>query len=278
MNAEEKPLRISDLEEMTGIPRGTIHYYIREGLLSEPERTSKTMAYYGRAQVDELNLIRRMRDEGYPLTRIRQVVRSTPAGRPSAGGTAAAAERKREIMDKAVEIFARKGYHQTKVTDIAAALGIGHSTFYLYFPSKLALFIECIDGVFEAMFAGVWQEIRDEKNPLRRLRKRGEVVLKSYPQFVDVLQVLHSTVEDDPRLEAKRKEIYASIAMTVKRDLDKAIEEGLLPPVKDVDLMSYVLVGFLETAALVMSIDNSYTADRLLDTIGWIQEIEPPEL
>jgi len=97
-------------------------------------------------------------------------------------------------------------------------------------------------------------------------------VLKSYPQFVDVLQVLHSTVEDDPRLEAKRKDIYTSIAMTVKRDLVKAIEEGRLPPVDDIDIMSYVLVGFLETASLLMSIDKSYTADKLLDTIAWIQQ------
>jgi DNA-binding transcriptional MerR regulator len=54
-NSEDRPLRISDLEELTGIPRGTIHYYIREGLVSAPERTSKTMAYYsprGRNQRD----------------------------------------------------------------------------------------------------------------------------------------------------------------------------------------------------------------------------------
>lgn len=272
-NAADRPLKISDLEELTGIPRGTIHYYIREGLVSPPERTSKTMAYYSPTHVDELNEIRRLRDTGFPVARIRGVMDSERKKKSGPSRNAGVTpERKRQIIDKAVELFARKGYHQTKITDITDALGMGHSTFYLYFPSKLALFIECIDGVFEAMFSGVWQEIRDEKDPLMRLRKRGEVVLKSYPQFVDVLQVLHSTVEDDPRLEAKRKDIYTSIAMTVKRDLVKAIEEGRLPPVDDIDIMSYVLVGFLETASLLMSIDKSYTADKLLDTIAWIQQ------
>jgi AcrR family transcriptional regulator len=272
----EKPLRISDLERITGVSRGTVHYYVREGLLTPPERTSRTMAYYGRRHVEELMEIRDLKEAGYPLSHVKQMMDAARGRRRvPLDSTPGPVDRKREIMDKAVEIFARRGYHQTKVTDITDALGIGHSTFYIYFPSKLALFLECIDGVFEAMFSGVWQEIRDEKNPLARLRKRGEVVLKSYPHFVDVLQVLHSTVEDDPRLEAKRKQIYASIAATVKGDLLKAIDEGLLPPVQDVDVMSYVLVGFLETASLLMSIDTTYTADKLLDAIGWIQSTQP---
>ncbi|MHB8895316.1 MAG: MerR family transcriptional regulator [Candidatus Geothermincolia bacterium] len=272
-NDEGRPLKISDLEDITGLSRGTIHYYVREGLVSPPRKTSKTMAYYNAEHVDELREIRKLRESGYPVSRIREMTGRAGAGGRAAGPKKQSAEsdKKRQIMDKAVEIFARKGYHQTKVTDITDALGLGHSTFYIYFPSKLALFIDCIDRVFEAMFAGVWQEIRDEKNPLRRLRKRGEVVLKNYPQFVDVLQVLHSTVEDDPRLETRRKDIYASIAMTVKGDLAKAVEEGLLPPIEDIDIMSYLLVGFLETASLLMSINKSYTADKLLDAIAWIQ-------
>lgn len=261
----DRPLKISDLEDMTGVSRGTIHYYLREGLVSPPRRTGKTMAYYNARHVEELQRIRRLKDEGYPLSHIKEVV-------GGGAGAGAPSERKRQIMEKAVAVFARKGYHQTKVKDITDAVGVGHSTFYLYFPSKLALFMECVDEVFQTMFSGVWQEIRDEKNPLERLRKRGEVVLKSYPQFIDMLQVLHSTVEDDPRLDAKRKEIYTSIAMTVKRDLVKAIEEGLLPRMDvDLDIMSYLLVGFLETAYQLLNIDNRYSADDLLDAIGWIQ-------
>lgn len=81
-----------------------------------------------------------------------------------------------------------------------------------------------------------------------------------------ILQVLDSTVEDDSRLEAKRKDIYKSIAMTVKRDLSKAMEEGLIPQI-DAEIVSYMLVGLLETAYLLMSLDSRYGADDLLDAM-----------
>ena len=263
---KDKPMRISDLEKKTGMSRGTIHYYIREGLVSQPNRTGKTMAYYTEGHIDELMETKRLRDGGFPVSHIREMKAVTKHRRPAAEHGEASQERKQRIMQKAVEVFARKGYHQTKIGDITGAVGVGHSTFYLYFPSKLALFMECVDEVFQAMFSGVWEEIKNEKNPLGRLRKRGEVVLKSYPQFIDILQVLDSTVEDDSRLEAMRKDIYKSIAMTVKRDLSKAMEEGLIPQI-DAEIVSYMLVGFLETAYLLMSLDSRYGADDLLDAM-----------
>lgn len=264
---DNRPLKISDLERITGINRSTIHYYLREELLSPPRRTGKTMAYYHAGHVEELMDIRRLQEEGYPLSLIKEM-KGGPGGRAQAGGEGMVdqQDRRHQILEKAVEVFARKGYHKARISDITRAVGVGHSTFYLYFPSKKALFIECVDQVFQAMFSGVWEEIKHEKDPTRRLRMRGEVVLKSYPQFIDILHVLHGSVEDDPRLDAKRKEIYASVAQTVKRDLDKAIEQGMIPPV-DAEIASYFLVGWLETTPLLLSLDDKYTPDDLLDTL-----------
>jgi len=96
---------------------------------------------------------------------------------------------------------------------------------------------------------------------------RAEVVLKTYPQFIDILQVLHGTVEDDPRLEAKRKEIYASVAKTVQRDIIKAVQEGLIEPI-NTEIASYMMVGWLETAPLLMGQDKGYTPEDLIDTLS----------
>ncbi|MBR57132.1 MAG: hypothetical protein CMH54_03640 [Myxococcales bacterium] len=55
--------RIRDLERMTGIPRSTIHYYVREGLLPQPRKRGKTVADYGQEHVDGLMVIRRLQEQ-----------------------------------------------------------------------------------------------------------------------------------------------------------------------------------------------------------------------
>ncbi len=263
---EGRPLKISDLERITGIGRSAIHFYLREGLLSPPQRTGKTMAYYGAGHIEELRRIRDLQEEGYPLALIREMKEGAQALKEQVGQAGTSTDRKTEIMEKAVEVFAHKGYHKARITDITRAVGLGHSTFYLYFPSKKAMFIECVDQVFQTMFSGVWEEIKHEKNPLTRLRMRGEAVLKYHPEFLDILHVLQGTMEDDPRLEAKRREIYASIAKTVERDIDKAIRSGLIAKV-NAEIASYMLVGWVETAPLLLSQGKGYDVDDLLDTL-----------
>ncbi len=269
MSADEsRPLRISDLERITGVGRSTIHYYLREGLLTPPRRTGKTMAYYDAGHVEELRRIRDLQEEGYPLTLIREMKDSSRGWKEKdALETAPSADKKIQILEKAVEVFARKGYHNTRISDITGAVGLGHSTFYLYFPSKKAMFMECVDQVFQTMFSGVWEEIKHEQDPLKRLRMRGEAVLKYHPEFLDILHVLHGTMEDDPRMDAKRREIYASIAKTVQRDINKAMKEGLIPHRVNAEIASYMLVGWLETAPLLLGLEKGYSADDLMDTL-----------
>jgi len=264
---ENRPLRISELEKITGIKRSTIHYYVREGLLSPPRRTGKTMAYYHPDHIAELNRIRELQEEGYPIAIIKEMKAGGQARREeSLEEGEATSDRKQQILEKAVEVFARKGYHKTRISDITRAVGVGHSTFYLYFPNKKAMFMECIDQVFQTMFSGVWEEIKDEKDPLKRVRMRGEAVLKLHPEFLDILHILHGNMEDDPRLEAKRREIYASIAKTVERDINRAIKEGLLKPI-NAEVASYMLVGWLEIAPLLLAGERAYSLDELLDTL-----------
>ena len=50
------------------------------------------------------------------------------------------AEREQQILDAALVVFAQKGYGDTRISDIANAVGIAKGTIYLYFDSKESLF------------------------------------------------------------------------------------------------------------------------------------------
>ncbi|HXV06173.1 MAG TPA: MerR family transcriptional regulator, partial [Solirubrobacterales bacterium] len=72
-------LRMSELAEASGVPVPTIKHYLREGLLPEPVRTSRNMAYYPPEFVERIELIKRLQEERFmPLRAIRAVLDEGP--------------------------------------------------------------------------------------------------------------------------------------------------------------------------------------------------------
>src|SRR5215203_6889251 len=80
MNAPtQELLKISELAERSGVPVATVRHYLREGLLPEPVKTSRNMAYYPPEFVDRIKLIKRLQEERYlPLKAIKNVLDEDP--------------------------------------------------------------------------------------------------------------------------------------------------------------------------------------------------------
>jgi DNA-binding transcriptional MerR regulator len=68
-------LKMSELAEASGVSAGTIKHYLREGLLPEPVRTSRNMAYYPPDFVERVRLIKQLQEERFmPLKVIKSVL------------------------------------------------------------------------------------------------------------------------------------------------------------------------------------------------------------
>lgn len=69
-------MRIAELAKRSSTSKETIHFYLREGLLKKPKKTSRNMAYYDESHLEQLRLIKRLRSESYlPLGVIKQVLK-----------------------------------------------------------------------------------------------------------------------------------------------------------------------------------------------------------
>ena len=74
-----KLLRMGELAEASGVPAPTIKHYLREGLLPEPVKTSRNMAYYPPEFVERIRLIKRLQEERFmPLKAIKAVLDEDP--------------------------------------------------------------------------------------------------------------------------------------------------------------------------------------------------------
>src|SRR6478735_1850435 len=80
-------------------------------------------------------------------------------------GTAERSQRRREqtartLLDAARRVLAAKGYHGTKIVDIARTASVGVGTFYLYYPTKEALFLELVEDAVAQLKAKL-DEVRN---------------------------------------------------------------------------------------------------------------------
>lgn len=69
------PVKISELERITGVPQSTIRYYVKEGLLPQPTKVNKSMAYYDESCVERIALVRELQEKRYyPLSVIKNII------------------------------------------------------------------------------------------------------------------------------------------------------------------------------------------------------------
>ncbi len=113
--AGEQLLKMSELVEASGVPAATIKHYLREGLLPEPIKTSRNMAWYRPETVERIELIRRLQDERFmPLKAIRQVLAEDP------GKAKALLEVEDRILDRALATERKR----TSVAQVREAYGV----------------------------------------------------------------------------------------------------------------------------------------------------------
>jgi DNA-binding transcriptional MerR regulator len=77
--SENGLLKMKELAEASGVSAGTIKHYLREGLLPEPVKTSRNMAYYPAEFVDRIRLIKQLQEERFmPLKVIKAMLDDDP--------------------------------------------------------------------------------------------------------------------------------------------------------------------------------------------------------
>jgi AcrR family transcriptional regulator len=92
----------------------------------------------------------------------------------SSGGSHLVQVKKKEvrqaILDSAYDLFSERGYHSTTLQDIADFAGVGVSSLYSYFPSKLHLLYAVFEPWHMDAFAQLEKRMRRLKSPRERLR------------------------------------------------------------------------------------------------------------
>jgi TetR/AcrR family fatty acid metabolism transcriptional regulator len=110
----------------------------------------------------------------------------------SAGSKRRGADKRARILKSAVKVFARKGFHETKVAEIARAAGVADGTIYLYFKSKDDLLISVFEETVEELSTRLTMELGllpDTASKVRHIVKSQIGIVKAQRDLAEVLSI-----------------------------------------------------------------------------------------
>ncbi len=144
---------------------------------------------------------------------------------------ARAKKRHESILDAALRVFAKKGYRDAAVDDIAVESKTSKGGVYFHFPGKQAIFLELLDRTAARLRSKIEEAIAAETDPIRKADAALLVVLRTFASHralarLFMIEALGAGKEFHQRLS----QIHEEFAAIIKVQLDQAVAEGAIPP------------------------------------------------
>jgi len=101
-------------------------------------------------------------------------------------------DKPQQIIDAAIRVFARRGYFNSRVSDIAREAGIAAGTIYLYFETKEEILITLFREKMAEFVSALWRAITDEPDAVAKVRRLVSLhfdMLERHPELAEVVQV-----------------------------------------------------------------------------------------
>jgi AcrR family transcriptional regulator len=154
-------------------------------------------------------------------------------------------DKRRLLLDAAVRVFARKGYHAARVGDIAEEAGVAYGLLYHYFSSKEEVLRNVFRETWRALIATINSVAEGDDTPREQLRKVAEILLRSWRRDPDLVRVLVLEVTRSQLLAGEMDEITASFE-AIKEIVERGQADGSIRGDLDPLLASYVFYGAID--------------------------------
>lgn len=189
----------------------------------------------------------------------------------------AAADRRKQILKAAVEVFAERGFHRTRVSDIAKRAGVAYGLIYHYFDSK----DHVLNSVFDenwAVFMKVIEGFRDDpaRTAPEKLASISGILIDALAVAPSTIQVIIQEVVRSDRFVLPEKLSAFNAAFSVVRTIIRDGQaRGEIRCSVDPEVAAYAFFGALETICTgfmleAVPLSDHRHADRVKTTINQI--------
>jgi len=196
-------------------------------------------------------------------------VTATPDARPRSNRLPRH-ERRRQLLDAALEVFVSQGYHAAAMDEIADRAGVSKPVLYQHFPGKLELYLALLDESVDALVETVRGALRSTTDN----KQRVAATFRAYFEYVEGEgQAFRLVFESDlsnesavrARLERGQRECAAMISQMVSQDAGLDDEEASLVSVGMVGLAQVTARYWLSTRDHI----PREAAEQLVARLAW---------
>jgi AcrR family transcriptional regulator len=159
------------------------------------------------------------------------------------------------LLAAAREVFERDGFLDARVTDISAAAGVAHGSFYTYFRSKTEVFRVLVAGTMDELYASLGADgdavpqdrlaggrARDAVSRIDRANRR---FVAMYRQNTALMALFEQVTTFDPEVRALRQAARERMVGRVRHSIEELQADGLVAADLDAEYSAHALVAMV---------------------------------
>ncbi len=107
--------------------------------------------------------------------------------------TSQPSETRKRLLDAALDVFSKRGYHDTKIDEIVESAGTSKGAVYLHFPNKERLFLSLVDQFADLLERRVEDAISAHPHGMERVRAALITVVETFGKYRKPAKILLGT-------------------------------------------------------------------------------------
>ncbi|HEU5025710.1 MAG TPA: TetR/AcrR family transcriptional regulator [Spirillospora sp.] len=190
---------------------------------------------------------------------------------PQAPLTERGARTRERLIAAAREVFEERGFLDTRVAHIARHAKVAYGSFYTYFPSKEAVFLEVADRLFEDMTRPSLSPGADTApaEPAVRVRRANRAYYEAYRRNAKMMAIIEQVSTFNEEFQEMRRKHRAESVARSARAIERWQRAGLVDPGLDPEMTARALAAMVDHSLYLWLVQGDDTSDteRLLDTL-----------
>ncbi|MEZ4863029.1 MAG: TetR/AcrR family transcriptional regulator [Caldilineaceae bacterium] len=189
------------------------------------------------------------------------------------------------IMDAALNVFARKGYHDTRMDEIVSESQTSKGSIYFYFPNKEQLFLALVDQFSNLLERRINEAIHEHDRGMAKVQAALEACLATFGRYrrqAKVLLVQASGLGNT--FEQKRLAVNERFANLIATYLQEAVDVGEIAPL-DTEVVAHAWMGAIYNVVIRWVYTGELGPERivqalvpmLLQSVGYQAESTPQQ-